>query len=168
MKDLTDFSKRKAAQIGFLKKWEHGLGQLYTSCDDAIAEVVKGRMVLAADFLDLAQLHLRQNPKRYRAAVSRGYYSLYHASRAVVFVENAGDDYQDHSVLPKHLPATFPAREDWREKLKDARLLRNQADYEPFEPIDSSFMNDAKKCVDEAKDFYSLAKSYISIKGITL
>ena len=46
---------------------------------------------------------LKSKPPLYRSAISRFYYSMYHAMRACVFVSHQGDDYEQHGALPKYV-----------------------------------------------------------------
>lgn len=86
----------------------------------------------------------------YRLAISRGYYSMYHAIRAVVFYVTRGDENQEHSTLPKHIPADFPGGVSWETKLKNARLERNRADYDPYPQQDRAFEVMARQIVGES------------------
>src|SRR6185312_15237611 len=63
----------------------------------------------ASDRLTLAGDHLRRGDNallnaEFRFAISRHYYAMYHAARAIVFAANRGDDYERHAELPRHLP----------------------------------------------------------------
>ncbi len=63
---------------------------------------------------------------------------MFQAARAVIFVTRPGDDKNEHSELPKHLPKDFPSRSAWSNELKNARLLRNDADYDPY-PLEAEY-----------------------------
>src|ERR1044071_3277498 len=90
-----------------------------------------------SDRLQLAGAHLRAGDNllfaaNYRSAISRYYYAMYHAARAITYAAHQGDDHERHSILPRNLPAnwnTAPSREI---ELTDARFLRNQADYDCY------------------------------------
>lgn len=90
------------------------------------------RWKLGRDFLSSGRSLKEAPTPRYRDAISRYYYSMYHSARAVVYFHNFGDDFQEHSKLPSGLPGDFPDKVDWSSKLKNARLERNRADYEPY------------------------------------
>ena len=72
-----------------------------------------------------------ERPEERLSAISRAYYAMYNAARALVFLR-MGQDVSDHSKLPKHLPDDLHNRESWREKLEKYRRYRNEADYDPF------------------------------------
>ncbi len=82
---------------------------------------------------------MRARPPMCRVAVGRYYYGMYHAMRAVVYFHVTGDDHEQHSVLPRSMPADFPDADFWKNALKDARLRRNEADYDPYPMSDVSF-----------------------------
>jgi len=102
----------------------------------------------------------------YRTAISRAYYAMYHTCRGLVFFDTQGDDHQEHSELPKHLPADFPARATWENTIKNARLERNRADYEPYPRRDASFAVRAKDVCRDFRDFRSATRAYLRGKGL--
>ncbi len=57
---------------------------------------------------------------------------MYHAMRAAAYLSYGGDDHESHSELPKKVPDDFPDQALWKNDLKDARLARNAADYDPY------------------------------------
>jgi uncharacterized protein (UPF0332 family) len=101
----------------------------------------------------------------YRFAVSRYYYSMYHAMRAVVYVAHGGDDFQEHKSLPGNAPADFTDRAIWSNALKNARERRNAADYDPYPKSDSAWRSDAVSLEAQAADFLRKVKSYLQNKG---
>lgn len=118
----------------------------------------------------LARLHLREASLHLaglclRSAISRAYYAFYHAMRSVSFVAYGGDDFQEHKDLPSHVPADFPDREKWESELRNARALRNQADYDPY-PTDPRFWeSEAKRIVAVVADFLPEAANYLKARG---
>lgn len=105
---------------------------------------------------------------RWRLAVSRSYYSMYHAARALCFFRHGGDDHEKHTELPKHLPTDFPAREYWENALKTARLQRNNADYRPYPTNEESFRPTAEQQLRESAQFLPVVRSYLRSKGCGL
>jgi uncharacterized protein (UPF0332 family) len=134
--------------------------------DDLLAEVVVDRLRLAAEMHREAELALTRTTPSYRNAISRAYYSMYQTIRGIVFYTNHGDDYETHSELPKHLPRDFPAREYWENNLKNARLERNHADYEPYPRDDGAFEVSAKTVFQASQQLYIVAQSYLRTKGL--
>ncbi|TXS34099.1 HEPN domain-containing protein [Streptomyces sp. gb1(2016)] len=128
-------------------------------------QVCADRIELSAHFLKAADKSLRTRPAQYRTAVSRYYYSMYHAARAVVYFAHGGDDHEKHSVLPTKLPADFPSSSYWQNELKDARLNRNSADYDPYPGAQAHWKGLANALSSTAPNFLQLATSYLKQKG---
>ncbi len=125
-----------------------------------------------ADRWQLANVFRRQGdrmmsatPPFYRDAVSRFYYSMYHAMRAVVFFVHGGDDHQEHSTLPAHTPADFTNAAIWQNALKDARERRNAADYDPYPKADRAHRAAALQLQGEARELLRLSREYLRSKG---
>jgi uncharacterized protein (UPF0332 family) len=127
----------------------------------------------AAARFRLAKLHLNQASsasaqREYRCAISRGYYAMYQSMRAVVFLVNQGDDHEDHSALSTKIPTDFPSQASWANELKNARVARNAADYDPY-PTDSGHWEDLSKAIVKAANtLLSLTETYLKGKGVTL
>lgn len=126
---------------------------------------------VALDRIKLANLHLRQaatasrsKVPQYRTTVSRAYYAMYHAARAATYISIGGDDHEQHSVLPTKLPADFPNCDEWKNRLKIARLERNRADYDPYPAGDRYFGDSAEKMLQDARLLLRLARAYLQSK----
>lgn len=111
-------------------------------------------------------IHLR--PPRYRIAVNRFYYSMYHAFRSVAYHYYDGDDHQEHRDLPTKLPSDFPDADKWKNRLKNARELRNQADYTPFPKSDAAWKRNALELAIHAREAELLTKSYLQTRGVAI
>lgn len=133
--------------------------------DDLIAQACADRLRLAQGFLDDADRAMRARPPMRRTAVGRYYYAMYQAARAVVFFRTPGDDHEQHSDLPKWLPADFPDTDRWKNGLKDARLRRNEADYDPYPGADINFQEAASHLKTDAHALVAEARSYLITKG---
>lgn len=127
----------------------------------------------ARDRLSLARLQLkdatyaaRGAPNFGRAAVSRAYYAMYHAARAASYLSFGGDDHEAHSTLPQKFPSDFPNAEVWKNRLKDARLERNRADYDPYPRGSAEFCLVAPRLISEAKEMIKLTQEYLRQKSI--
>ncbi|MDP9025113.1 MAG: hypothetical protein M3N13_07060 [Candidatus Eremiobacteraeota bacterium] len=106
-------SKEHAERV---KAYKHGINlasQFGGDIEILISEACAARLKLANRFLRAAERELRQNPADHRRAISTSYYSMYHRLRAVVYYQNRGDDFEEHTALPKHLPGDFPAASHW-------------------------------------------------------
>ncbi|MFI2557919.1 HEPN domain-containing protein [Nocardia farcinica] len=123
------------------------------------------RLTLAASFLDAADKLRRARPGQYRSAISRYYYSMYHAARSVVYFAHGGDDHEKHSVLPTKLPNDFPSSSYWQNELKNARQNRNSADYDPYPTSWKHWQNLAKALSTTAPNFLQLSTQYLKQKG---
>lgn len=123
------------------------------------------RINLSSSFLISADKLLRARPGQYRSAISRYYYSMYHSARAVVYFAHGGDDHEKHSVLPTKLPGDFPSSSFWQNELKDARLNRNSADYDPYPSSWRHWQALAKGLNATAPNFLQIAKQYLKQKG---
>jgi len=129
--------------------------------DELRAIVAQDRLHLAQQQLSAAKKAIVSTPSISRTAVSRAYYSMYHAARAVAYLDFGGDDNEEHSKLPTYLPNDFPDSSNWKIKLKNARLDRNRADYDPYPKKDSEFKECAEILYSDARNFLHSAKSYI-------
>jgi uncharacterized protein (UPF0332 family) len=108
---------------------------------------------------------MSQSNPPYRIVIARSYYSMYHAIRAVVFFSHGGDDHEEHSALPKHIPPDFPERARWENKLKNARLERNRAEYDPYPKSEKAYAGAATDILTDAQTFLTLARLYLRKKG---
>ena len=108
---------------------------------------------------------LKSKPPLYRSAISRFYYSMYHAMRACVFVSHQGDDYEQHGALPKYVLNDSSFDFNWQNILKDARELRNRADYDPYPKSNTAWKQDALDLKKDADLFLSTTRAYLQKKG---
>ncbi|SRR6266404_4268270 len=149
--------------------WKEGV-LLESSSTQSVSQLV---MLAATDRLKLALNH-RRNANRhlsvplYRSAVSRYYYAMYHALRACVYLSHGGDDHQGHTELPQHIPDDFAPGQDWQTKMKNARVTRNRADYDPYPKADTAFRSDALSLKADTDQLIFLARQYLRGKGCTI
>jgi len=123
------------------------------------------RLALAEHFALAGDKLLSARPSQSRSAISRYYYGMYHAMRAVVYFVEKGDDHEQHSALPKRTPADFPGGPIWRNTLKDARERRNEADYNPYPVPGSAFRPIARALQSDTHKLLSIARTYLKSKG---
>lgn len=123
------------------------------------------RIALAASFLRDARAAYEDGVKLNRTAVSRAYYSMYHALRAATFLVYGGDDHEQHTVLPSKLPQDFPDCARWQNTLKNARLERNRADYDPYPRNDKQFEKAAADLLKAAAELIALTRQYVKAKS---
>lgn len=126
---------------------------------------------VTSDRLGLASWHLRAADGQlaagsFRSSISRNYYAMYHSARAITFAETQGDDHEKHSVLPRHLPATLANRPTREQELTDARLLRNQADYDPYPAAEPDWEADARRLAVGAASFLQACEDHALANGL--
>lgn len=131
--------------------------------DDMLHQVVSDRLVLAGE-------HLRAGDQlvfalQFRSSISRHYYAMFHAARAIVFAETRGDDHQRHHVLPRHIPRGLGNSGQRENELVAARLLRNEADYDPYPASPSDWESDARQLSVTAGDFVQACEDYALAEG---
>ena len=162
---LLDISKARKAD---LTAWGRGI-YLTTSTGRTLPELSQrasaDRIALASRFLKSGRTLVAVPGGEYRSAISRFYYSMYHAARSVAFHHHGGDDHQEHSEVPQHLPGDFPNREIWVNALKGARLARNRADYDPYPKNDNRWETEATAIGTTAEDFLRLCRAHLRAKG---
>jgi uncharacterized protein (UPF0332 family) len=148
--------------------WEEGVSLANDSritLTDLRLLVSKHRWELALERRRQANVAFRPNVAQFRCAISRYYYAMYHAVRAAVFIYHGGDDFEEHSKLSLHIPADFPNQTKWQAALKDARLLRNRADYDPYPKANRAWESDARHIRNDAIDLLAQVNTYLTVKG---
>jgi uncharacterized protein (UPF0332 family) len=163
---LHRVAKMSAKEVLLLKEGVSIEAALSRTMSDALHQVVADRIVLAESFLQTAETLRRSRSDLSRAAIARYYYSMYHAMRAVSFHQQGGDDHEAHSDLfQKGVPADFPNAVTARNDLKDARLLRNEADYDPYPQSSVYFRSTVKRLAPVAAGFVADSRAYLVSKG---
>lgn len=162
---LLRISKSVNSNLKAFKAGVHLEAATGRTIDDLHQQTCADRLQLAFEFGDAADRLMRSRPPMYRVAVGRYYYSMYHSMRAVSHFRHFGDDYEQHSVLPSKTPADFNQRAFWENELKDARLRRNEADYDPYPRSDTSFRAIAMSLRVSARQLAIEAKKYLLTKG---
>ena len=163
---LKRVAQARGAEV---ENWKEGIFLEKTlSCpvQDMLRQAAAARWRLARKHRSEANKLLAFHPPQYRSAISRLYYSMYHAMRACAFLFYEGDDHEDHSKLPLHIPQDFPNK-SWQQTLKDARLARNIADYEPY-PMGNGWRRQALALHSQADQLIIEAKTYLTNKGCKL
>lgn len=130
---------------------------------DVVRQIISDRFTLAGDHLRVADQLLLQ--LQFRSSISRHYYAMYHAARAIVFAETGGDNHQQHGDLPHHLPVAMLDRARRKDQLTDARLLRNEADYDPYPAAASEWAADARELHSTAADFVQACADFALLSG---
>jgi len=123
-----------------------------------------------SDRLSLAGEHLRVGDQlvfalQFRSSISRHYYAMYHAARSIVFAETRGDDHQRHRDLPRHIPEGMANSTQRELELTTARLLRNEADYDPYPAKSPDWEPDARQLSVTAADFVQACEDFALANG---
>lgn len=116
-----------------------------------------GEHLMTADTLVLAG--------QFRSSISRHYYAMYHAARAIVFADVGGDDHERHAVLSANLPSNFPDRVSRAAELTDARALRNEADYDLYPLSQTDWEQDARALAPVAAAFVAACEQFAIQNG---
>jgi len=140
----------------------------HRSIPTLIARATGDRLAFARSILQSAQRNVESTTPVFRVAVSQGYYSMYHAVRAVCYYVHGGDDHEEHLTLPSKIPGDFPDRVKWENDLKRARYERNRADYDPYPKSDRQFKNAAIEIIATASTLVIIARRYLREKGCGL
>ena len=166
--DLKFLSELPASRIKDFKAGRSLAERTRYDIDDLVAKVAIDRLALAAALHREARAALQRKPPSYRNAVSRAYYAMYQTFRGIVFFRTSGDDHEKHSELPHHIPGDFPARPYWENALKDARLERNRADYEPYPRGEYAFARSAVTIYKASNQLRTVARAYLRGKGLAI
>jgi uncharacterized protein (UPF0332 family) len=132
--------------------------------DAAKQQVVSDRFTLSADHLRAGD-HLLSD-EQHRTAIGRYYYAMYHAARGVTFAEHGGDDFEKHSILPRNLSTGLDPDGRLSVILTDARLLRNEADYDAYPNQDNAWRSDAIGLSTEATSFVANCRTFATTQGM--
>jgi len=161
---LADLAKRSAREIGLVRLVLVGHPPATVDLNAIVYAVTTDRLRLAEEHLLAAQRALAGRPPQVRSAISRAYYCMYQAVRSVVFEHQRGD-FDDHEKLPSKIPDDFPDAHTWRNRLKDARLSRNDADYSPYPRQMASARPEAASLVKDAKTLLAVCREYLTGRG---
>lgn len=164
-KDLLFVSKSTKEKLDALSAGASLVSRTGYEVAELKAKAASDRLALAQALLKDANAALLAKRKLYRTAVSRSYYSMYHALRAVAYINHGGDDHESHTVLPSKIPDDFPNKRDWENSLKNARFERNRSDYDPYPRKDDAFQAIARELVKSAADLIPVARKYIRSKS---
>lgn len=164
-KTLLRVSTAKKSLIDGWKEGRHLETNSGRDLPALVERATSDRLLFAVALLRDAETLAARTPPQYRASISRSYYAMYHAMRAAVYFAHGGDDHQEHKALPAQAPADMTARDDWSNKLKDARERRNAADYDPYPKSDTAWRKRAGALIPEARGLIREVRAYLRLKG---
>jgi uncharacterized protein (UPF0332 family) len=162
--DLLFVSKSPKERLDYLAAGASLVLRTGLNVEQLRSRAALDRMALASSLLREARRLHRGDGLR-RTVVSRAYYAMYHACRAATFLSFGGDDHEQHTILPSKLPADFPDQGRWQNALKNARLERNRADYDPYPSKDKDFRAAADTLIADATALVTLARRYVESKS---
>jgi uncharacterized protein (UPF0332 family) len=136
------------------------------SIEDLTHRVTADRLHLGEHFLSVANRMRRSRSQDWRSVIGRYYYSMYHGMRAVCFYSFGGDDNEQHTKISSFIPEDFPQRDLRANELKDARLRRNEADYDPYPTDATQFRAPALALQLTANNFVGECRRYLTAKGV--
>ena len=103
----------------------------------------------------------------FASANNRAYYSIFHAMRAILAL--SGEDYKKHSAVISRFSQQYLKTDQIPRKygklITNASLIRNRSDYEDFY---SCSIEDTRRLVDGAVDFFGCVKVFNRFEGIRI
>jgi len=163
MQTLDDLQRLTPSQ-GVLLYRLVDLGYLTTAqVDELVNRLVGDRFAKATDYLTFAQQLDASVTLNQPHIISRCYYAMYHAARALVLhVRRA--DLDDHDRLPAALGQILGT--DYGDVLGQWREVRNQADYSPYAPADLA--SQVVTAVSDANLLLTACRDYLQNRGVSL
>lgn len=130
-----------------------------------MAKTVKNLLNLAAEKISAAKLLLKMSYER--DAVSRAYYSMYHAAQAMLIAE--GKTAKGHAGTVSAFNHWFVKTEKVLSKYTIAfSSLKESREFADYESLKSFSEKDAKEAIIDAEEFLEMAEKYIESKDFTV
>jgi len=131
--------------------------------DELINRLVSDRFAKAMDYLTFAQQLDAGVTLNQPHIISRCYYAMYHAARALVLhIRRA--DLDDHDRLPAALGQVLGT--DYGDVLGQWREIRNQTDYSPYALVDLA--SQAVMAVSDANMLLKACRDCLQNRGVSL
>jgi len=128
--------------------------------DHLVAQLVSDRLTKARNYLAFAQRLDATEELDQTHIVSRCYYAMYHAARALVLYVRRYD-LDDHDRLPAAIGQTLGLAHG--DTLGRWREARNQVDYSPYLPDDLQARS--VLAVDDALSFLGACEDFLRARG---
>ena len=163
MRTLDDLQRLTPSQGALLYRLVD-LGYLTRAqVDELVNRLVGDRFAKAVDYLTFAQQLDASVTLNQPHIISRCYYAMYHAARALaLYVRRA--DLDDHDRLPAALGQVLGA--DYRDVLGQWRAMRNQTDYSPYAAVDLA--SQAVMAASDANLLLTACRDYLRNRGVGL
>lgn len=131
--------------------------------EEHVKALSKYRFETSLENLDDAKLMYENG--RYKNALNRGYYSIFHALRAVIALN--GFDSSKHSGVIAYFNQNYVKEgifsKDISKKISEAAVKRENADYLDFYIASN---DEAQKQIARAEEITSAVKEYLTEQGI--
>ena len=127
--------------------------------DKYMREYSLRRLEKSADDLDTAQICYGAG--KYNASANRAYYSVYHAIRAVLALDDIERSKHSGNIsyFREHYISTDIFDRVYSETIKKAEVLRNAADYNDMQDTSAE---EAQDVTNKASAFHDAVKGYIA------
>ena len=129
--------------------------------EGGIIELSKYRYQTSVDNLDTAKINMRE--EKYKQAVNRSYYAIFHAIRAITALD--GFDSRKHSGIISYFNREYVKKEIFPKR--DSKIIdmafktRENADYQDFYVISKS---DTEEQINNAEEFICRVYDYLITK----
>lgn len=131
--------------------------------ENSVKELAKYRYETSLEDLEDAKIMFDRG--RYKISLNRGYYSIFHAIRAVNALEEF--DSSKHSGVVSYFNQNFVKKNIFPKELskiiKEASEKREKADYLDFYIASKS---EAEKQIERAESFVGVIKEYLVERGV--
>jgi uncharacterized protein (UPF0332 family) len=131
--------------------------------DGLINQLVSDRFAKAIDYLTFAQQLDASMTLNQPHIISRCYYAMYHAARALVLQVRRAD-LDDHDRLPAALGQVLGT--DYGDVLGRWREMRNQVEYSPYAPVD--LLDQAATALSDARSLLTACGDFLKNRGVEL
>ncbi len=167
---LQAFQRLSGTGYSLLRIYEE-LGEGY-SLEEIVARITADRLRMAEGCAEVAQILFKSGVASEaicRGIISRNYYAIYQAARALVF-HITRNDVDDHRRLSDQVGRILGL--EWGEVVGRWREARNEVDYSPYpvfkEPTLKGLSLDQLVALSfaEAEDFLSAVKQYLLERGV--
>ncbi len=138
---------------------------LFPSADleHIVEEVTIQRYNLAKNFHESAKAIPLNTDIDARNVISRNYYAMFHAARAVIFHFHRYDE-EKHEEVIKRIGSILSNR--FQDMLSEWKEKRTVVDYSPFPKFD--LMDYANRARKEAEEFLDECKTFLTKRGVSL
>jgi uncharacterized protein (UPF0332 family) len=154
LKRITEITSR---EYGLLRELsDHSYFDLQP-VEDVIHQIVAERLKLAQDYLDFAASIANTSPSNCRQIISRSYYAMHHAARAVIF-ETRRMDIRSHEAVIAEIAKIMGV--DASRTLDIQHKLRNNVEYELYLP-GLDFQSASANSLNIASAFYQNCQDFI-------